>query len=291
MVLGAGDGEGLPGPGGAVAAEVEDGSVFLDAGEGQHGEVQILLFREPVQGGIDVPFHQVQVLGGGQDHLGDGDLAAGYIEDLHVRLDKLSGIGVQLRRGGGEKLVSEGVDVQVGNGRQNIGGRPILLRGGGGMKIQGIGENGSQHEPCQIYRDGDLILPEDGGNNGAGGADDLVPELDGILRGEVVDPVVIDDLQDLGLLNGPNGLGELVVVHQYQLLAGGLHDVVPGYVAEQGAVCLGNRVDMVAALEHFSAHILCQLLGPEGHQLRLHDLADAGGEVDVSQGVHAAVAG
>ena len=104
VVLGAGDSEGLPGPGGAVAAEVEDGSVFLDAGEGQHGEVQILLFREPVQGGIDVSFHQVQVLGGGQDHLGDGDLAAGYIEDLHVRLDKLSGIGVQLRRGGGEKL-------------------------------------------------------------------------------------------------------------------------------------------------------------------------------------------
>ena len=54
---------------------------------------------------------------------------------------------------------------------------------------------------------------------------------------------------------------------------------------------MSDGVDMIAALEHFPTYVLCQLLGPEGYQLRFHDLADAGGEVNVAQGVHAPVAG
>ena len=55
----------LLGPGGAVAAEIEDGAVFLDAGKGQHGQVQVLLFGKHVQGVLNVPGLQVQVLHGG----------------------------------------------------------------------------------------------------------------------------------------------------------------------------------------------------------------------------------
>ena len=102
---------------------------------------------------------------------------------------------------------------------------------------------------------------------------------------------MVDDLQHLGLFNGPDGLGELVMVNQYELFAGGLHDVIPGNVAEEPAGGIGDRIHMVPALQHFPAHVLRQLLGGEADQLGFHNLADAGGEIDVADGVHAAVAG
>jgi len=283
--------EGLLAPGSTVPAEIEHGAVLLDAGKGQHGQVQIFFLRELVQGCLDVPCLQMQVVHGGHDHLRDGQLAAVDLKDLHVALDKLRGAGIHLGGGGGEHFRGEILHIQVRNGGQDVGGGPVLFRGGGGVEVQRVRENGAQHEPCKLNGDGNLVLPEDGCHNGAGGAHDLIPELDRVLRREVVDPVVVDDLQHLGLFNGPDRLGELVVVHQNQFLAGSLHDVVPGYIARQVPVGIRNGVDVVAALQHFPADVLGQLRVCELHQLPLHDLTGRGGEVDVTGGVHGPVSG
>ena len=233
----------------------------------------------------------MQILQGGQDHLGNGDFAAQNVKELHVGFNELRRAGIHLGGGGGKELRGEVLQIQVRNGRQNIGGGAVLFRGGGGMEIQGVRQNGAQHQPRQVHGNGNLVLSENGGYNGTGGAHDLVSELNGILGGEIIDPVVVDDLQHLGLFNGPDGLGELVVVHQDQLFAGGLHDVIPGHIAGQVALRVRHRVDVVPGLHHFPAHVLRKLRGGELHQLGFHDLAGGGSEVNVTGGVHGAVAG
>ena len=53
----------------------------------------------------------------------------------------------------------------------------------------------------------------------AGGAHRLVPDIDGVGGLDVRQPVMVNDLQDLGLLQARDRLGPLVVVHQHHPFA------------------------------------------------------------------------
>ena len=55
----------------------------------------------------------------------------------------------------------------------------------------------------------------------------FVLEIDGVARRDVAEAVVVDDLEDLGLLDAVDGLALLVVVDQDDLLASGRDEVLP----------------------------------------------------------------
>ena len=75
-------------------------------------------------------------------------------------------------------------------------------------------------------------------------------------------------LQDLRLLDARDGLGQLVVVHQYHLLAPGRQQVIAGQGAHHLLLRVQHGVAAVAALQHHLADIVDIIVHMEGDRGR-----------------------
>jgi hypothetical protein len=125
--------------------------------------------------------------------------------------------------------------VQVFPGLEHIGGqgrglharqggqllhRPAVGVGAGGRaEQQRIREDGGAQSPGDLRFRGHALLPVHLQHDGGGAAHGLVAEEDGADGLHAADAVVVDDLQDVGLLKAVHTLVFLVVVHQDELLA------------------------------------------------------------------------
>ncbi len=92
---------------------------------------------------------------------------------------------------------------------------PVLGGTGRGFEHHRVRHNGRCHKPRHLLRGHEASLLEHAGHNGSGGAHRLVPDIDGVGGLDVRQPVMVNDLQDLGLLQARDRLGPLVVVHQH----------------------------------------------------------------------------
>ena len=99
--------------------------------------------------------------------------------------------------------------------------------------------------------------------------------------------MVVDDAQDLRLLDARDGLGQLVVVHQYHLLAARPQQVIAGQGAHHLLLRVQHGVAAVAALQHHLADIVDIVVHVERDQV-VRGAGAADGRSLIDQAVDAA---
>ena len=142
---------------------------------------------------------------------------------------------------GREHFDAERLAVDARNGAQRIGRHAVHHRAGRRAENKRVGEDRAAQKPRDLRRDVVAFLPVDLVDDRRGAADRLVPEIDRRHRLERADPVVVDDLEDLGVLDVVDRLSPLVVVDEddraladrEEVPAGDHADVVPGLVDDR----------------------------------------------------------
>src|SRR5699024_10703007 len=109
---------------------------------------------------------------------------------------------------------SDLVHIHPGDGGQAAGGLFVQRGAGGAAEHQSIVQDGRQHQPGDLGTDLHPLLVVHLGDDGGGAAHRLVAEIDRAAGLQDADAVVVDDLQNLGLIKALHRLGSLVVVHQ-----------------------------------------------------------------------------
>ena len=128
--------------------------------------------------------------------------------------------------------------------------------------------------------------------NGGCTAQGLVPEIDRSRSLQRADPVVIDDLQDSGLLEAVDGLGFLVMVHQDQFLAVHAQQIPSADDAHILSVFIQNREIAVPDRRHDLHGILQGQVQIKGQQpVLLHKVLDRSGHADDTGGREGIVGG
>ena len=98
--------------------------------------------------------------------------------------------------------------------------------------------------------------------------------------------MVIHDLQDLRLLQTPDGLGLFVVVHEDDPLAAGTQQMEPGQGAHHTLLIVQDGVGAEAAFQHGVLHVVDEVVQVEIHQiLALADALDGQGVADEAHGL------
>ena len=180
--------------------------------------------------------------------------------------------------GGGEDLLAQLVQGNIGDPCHPLRGADIPDGAGGGLEHNGVGNNGRSHHTRHLLRRHQAPILEHGGNDGIGGAHRLIADIDGGTGLDVCQTVVIDDLQDLRLLQTGHGLGSLVVVHQHHPLPTGPQQMIPGQNAYYLFLLVQNGVAMLPVLQNLLLHIIQPILQMEAGQiLGAADPADGGG--------------
>ena len=157
----------------------------------------------------------------------------------------------------------------------------VPLRAGGGLEHNGIGKNGRGHHTGHALGGHEPPVLIHTGNDGIGGAHRLVADVDGVGGLNVRQPVVVDDLQDLRLLQAGHGLGGFVVVHQHHPLPAGPQQMIPAEKAYDLLVPIQNGIAGFPVLQHGFLHIVHPVLQVEADQIVLPaDPADGGGLED-----------
>ena len=143
--------------------------------------------------------------------LTDAEIVVGDVEFLEVGKAQILGRLVARARGGKEQ-VAQLLERDVGHGG-------VALRARGGFEHDRVGQDRARHQTRHVRRRHDAVLLIHVGNNGRRAADGLVAHADGLCGLNIGQTVVVDDLEDLGLLQTGHGLRQLVVVDEYDALA------------------------------------------------------------------------
>ena len=95
-----------------------------------------------------------------------------------------------------------------------------------------------------------------GGYDGVRAADRLVPDGDGLPGLDIGEPVVVDYLKYLDLIQPVHGLRGLVVIHEHDALALRAQQMEARQRAHNAVVLVQNRIAAVAAFQHQLAHVV-----------------------------------
>ncbi len=222
--------------------------------------------------------------------LGEGEGRDHHLGDHHVAVEECVGLGVA-----GELLLDRDV----------VDGHPLLDQGRAerdgvaarepgqvldGPAVEGgrgrhpeherVREDPAEEEPGRLRRRVAPGLHEPGRDDRAGRADRVVQEPDRLEGRDRAEPVVVDDLQDVRVLDPVDGLGGLVVVEQDHGLLDVLHqrgpreepEVPPVLVDHAGSPVLRGRDQVLGVLE--------RVLERDRRHVGLHDLPGRGREVE-----------
>lgn len=94
----------------------------------------------------------------------------------------------------------------------------VHLGAGGRLHDDRVGEDGRQEHAGDGIGQLDAGLAELKRDDGGRGADGEVQKEDGVGRGNIGDAMVVDDLDDIGVLDTRGRLADLVVIHEDDLL-------------------------------------------------------------------------
>ena len=140
-----------------------------------------------------------------------------------------------------------------------------------------------QQQPGQLRRRAQAGIVDALGDERGGAADHVDGEADGRARRRVAQAVVIDDLDDVGLVDGADGLARLVVVNEDDLQAGRVERLALATDAHVAAVVVDDP-ELIALLAHDAVQRVAHAaVGLElGHRAvaglaagHVHQLADA----------------
>ena len=204
--------------------------------------------------------------------LADADVLAGDVELLVVGLEQLLR-ALAVGHAGGEQLLPQLLQRDLREAGEALGHGDIPLGAGGGLEHDRVGEDGPGHQPRDLGRRHDAVLLVHGGDDGIGAADGFVADADGLPGLDIGQPVVVDDLEDLHLLQPGDGLGGLVVVDQDDLLAPRFEQVEAGDGAHHLLVLIEHGIAAETALEHDLLRVVEIVAQMEGEDVAA--LADA----------------
>ena len=213
--------------------------------------------------------------------LGHRQIDTGTVEFLKVGEEHLlCGLAAY---GGGEDGLAQLLQRNIGNTGHTLGGADIPGGAGGRFEHNGIGQNGGGHHTCHGGRGHQATVLEHTGDDGIGGANRLIADINGIGGLDIRQAVMVDDLQNLCLFQTGHGLGGFVMVHQNHPLSAGAQQVIPAEDANHMLVFIQNGVAGEAVLQHDIPHIIHPVLQVEADQLPVvADTADGGGLEDQS---------
>ena len=177
------------------------------------------------------------------------------IIDLQILIDHIREADLILVGSNGEHLLSKLLNIQISNSRQNIGSTDIFLSGSRRMEVHGIRQHRSKQKTSQIWRDRNLVFTKDSCHNRSSRSYNLITECYRLRSGKIVNPVMVNNFQNLGFFDGIHRLGKFIVVHQNKLPLWCIHDVVPGDIAYQLIILIHNRISAVTIAEHFDTDV------------------------------------
>ena len=150
--------EGFQCPVGFITCAVDDRTIVQDAGEDHQAQIQVLFLGELAENSLNLVALALESLECGDDDLGDHGLAVFNLKVLDILIEKLGNALALDVRADREHFIREFVDVQIRDGRQDVGCALVLFGRGRGLEFEGIGEDGSEQESCQILRNRNLVL-------------------------------------------------------------------------------------------------------------------------------------
>ena len=123
--------------------------------------------------------------------------------------------------GGGEDIPTQLLQGNIGDPGHTLRHPAIPVGAGGRFEHDGVGNDGSGHHARHFGRGHQTTVLEHTGDDRIGRANRLVADINGVGGLNIRQPVVVDDLQDLGFVQTGDGLSGLVVIHQHHPLSPG----------------------------------------------------------------------
>jgi len=112
---------------------------------------------------------------------------------------------------------------------------------GRGLEVDGIAEDGGQHQAGNLGLNGNAFQIIEDLEHGAGAADRHVAEENRLVGGDIADLVMVNNGHNLASRKVIRSLGQIAVINQGNLLAGGVgHDLGGGKAKLlENRLCLG----------------------------------------------------
>ena len=259
---------------GIIVAYVEQlGSFLQDIGEHQDHEVIAALGAELIHVSDELVFSVEHLERVDADDLCNTKRMLGDVEFLKVGLHEfLDGLGVE---GSIEEVVPQFVDRNTGDTCETLSHRDISLCAGRGLEHNGIGKDRGAHQAGHFRRRHDTVLLVEFRDDRIRRSDRLVTHRDRLCGLDIRESVVVDDTQDLRLLEARNGLCELVMVHQYDLLSSRTEKVESSESSDDLVVFVKDRITSETALQDDFLNIVDVVV-----EVKALDLAGVAGSRD-----------
>ena len=268
----------------AVAFHQQERVLCVDVGDEEAGEEQVFRGTECLQRfgegfGVRVEVAEPELL-----DLGNRETQAVLLIDLVVGGDDLLGRLREDDRAGTEDEVGKDGALDAGEGREPGEGLVVLLGGGRAVEVEGVGDQARHEQPGDLGGGREVVASEEIGDDGAGGADGLVDEEDGLRGGRGAETVVVDDLGDVDFGGAGHGLGELVVVDEDEARLAGLDQVGLGEDAEEVLLVVDNWIGGAGQRGDLAAGVGDASVGIEGGGLAVDQTVDGRGGADHPRG-------
>lgn len=191
---------------------------------------------------------RLELISGAGLNLGNGEGDATLVVLLGIHPQDAVGVEVREARGVGEDIVSEIIDLKVEQASEVFGHVAINGGGGGGAQTEGVRDDGGEKQTGDGRGEGSFALLVKARDDGGGGTNGTVDEVDRVVGREVAELVVIDDFDDGELVEAFDGKGELVVVDHddvhvrltIEIALVDDADNVAGIVDDRERACLGG---------------------------------------------------
>src|SRR5919112_727614 len=265
--------------GGAVPYAQELGAALHDVRDHQ-GREEVAVLPLQVLQGVEQLVLALEEARADDLHLGDAHLVSRARPVLlRVAADDLLGGERRDVRGGLEHLRSELVCVQAEHLLEVFSDLVVAVRGGRGVQDHRVREEGREQHPG-----GRLLGPQAARfealhYQGGCRADGIEGGRDGRVRLDVSDVMVVQDLDDLGLLDPCDALPDLGVVDEEHAPRSGVEEVRPRDYSDGHLLLVDGDRRPVVDLHHLLGYLRQEVVGPDGQGTLAHDLPAGDGEL------------
>src|SRR5918993_1755583 len=265
--------------GGAVPDTQELGATLYDVRDHERREhVAVLPFQ--VLQGVQQLVLALEEAGTDDLHLRDAHLVSRARPVLlGVAADDLLGGERRDIRGGLEHLRPELVRVEVEYLLQVSSDLAVAVRGCRGVQDHRIREEGCKQHLCGGLLGFQAASFEALHDQGGRRADGVEGGWDGGGRLDISDVVVVQDLDDVGLLDACYALPDLGVVDEEHAPRSGVEEVGPRDHTDGHPLLVHGDRRPVVDLHHLLGDLRYEVVGPDGQGVLAHDLPAGNGEL------------